>query len=436
MKKLFYFTIAGLMTAVSCSKEDEPVKATSSFTVLVENVSEAKSYFQTGVFNTPVGDSAPGAATPGKSYQFSFDAGIGHYLSFSTMFVQSNDLFYAPADTGIQLFDSNGMPLTGDITSQIMLWDAGTEVNQEPGVGMDQPPRQSAPDTGMAENGTIKMISEVMDGYTYPAVSEAITVTLAYNGDNNFTLTIENISSGSAVETPLAPGVWLVHDANGQLFQSGSMASMGMERIAEDGDPTAMNENLSKDTGYFSPFAPGVFAVTPAGEMPLFGMGTADLGEGLESLAEDGDPSSLATALMSKSSVTESGAFNTPDGASAPGPLLPGNSYSFEITASEGDNLSFATMLVQSNDLFFSFGDTGIALFNNGTPVSGDMTTNVSLWDAGTETNELPGAGSNQPLRQTGTNTGEKENGVVQIVNDNYIYPATNTMIRVTITPK
>jgi hypothetical protein len=68
------------------------------------------------------------------------------------MMGQSNDWFYAPAESGILLF-KNGNPISGDITSEIILWDAGTEVNQEPGIRPDQGPRQKAPNTGEAENG-------------------------------------------------------------------------------------------------------------------------------------------------------------------------------------------------------------------------------------------------------------------------------------------
>ena len=49
------------------------------------------------------------------------------------------------------------------------------------------------------------------------------------------------------------------------------------------------------------------------------------------------------------------------------------------------DRLSFATMYVQSNDLFLAPGDTGIALFIDEQPISGDVTALVRLWDAGTE---------------------------------------------------
>ena len=39
----------------------------------------------------------------------------GDYLSFATMFVQSNDLFYAPEPSGIPLFDGE-TPVDGDMT--------------------------------------------------------------------------------------------------------------------------------------------------------------------------------------------------------------------------------------------------------------------------------------------------------------------------------
>ena len=68
--------------------------------------------------------------------------------------------------------------MTGDVTSRIRLWDAGTEVNEEPGLGPNQAPRQHAPNTGPAENGVVRPISEVKDGFHYPNVAEVIRVTI------------------------------------------------------------------------------------------------------------------------------------------------------------------------------------------------------------------------------------------------------------------
>ena len=78
----------------------------------------------------------------------------------------------------------------------------------------------------------------------------------------------------------------------------------------------------------------------------------------------------------------------------------PGKAYAFEITASPGDSLSFATMVAESNDLFFATANGGIALFEGNQPISGDVTRYVALWDAGTEQNEPLGEGINQAPRQ------------------------------------
>ena len=141
---------------------------------------------------------------------------------------------------------------------------------------------------------------------------------------------------------------------------------------------------------------------------------------GLEALAEDGDASGLGDELAANTMVSNSGVFNTPVGASAPGPILPGESYEFTFMASKGEYLSLATMYVQSNDLFYGFGESGLALWNGDAPIDGDITAELDLWDAGTEMNEFPGAGLNQPPRQAGANTGPMESVNVMIVNDGY----------------
>jgi hypothetical protein len=192
-------------------------------------------------------------------------------------------------------------------------------------------------------------------------------------------------------------------------------------------------ENVAAETGLVSPLAPGVWAVSATGE-PLFTAGQPDRGQGLEALAEDGDPSSLAAALAGQANVAGSGVFDTPVGTANPGILLPGSAYEFTIEAAPGDHLVFATMLVQSNDLFFAPGGAGIALFDaSGQPVTGDVTGQVSLWDAGTEVNQAPGSGADQAPRQAGPNIGAAENGVVQLVSDSFTYPAAAQLIRVTI---
>ncbi len=425
MKKQFAILLLSILfIATSCSSDDDNVTpepaATASFKVTIENVFTPKTFKDNGIFD---------AIPPAASQSFSFNAGKGAFLSLSTMYVKSNDLFLGFSDTGLALYDANGNATTGNVTSQLMLWDVGTEVNEEPGVGANQPMNQSGSNTGDDENGVIHLVN---DGFTYPSTETIINISLIHNGGTMCTVTIDNVSDTSTLPSPLAPGVWAIHDDQATLFMDNAMASAGMEKLAEDGDNSMMDGFLTDNSGYFSPYAPGVFAIHNSSTNPIFTNNSSDNGNGLENLAEDGDPSVLGAALSSINGVSESGVFNTSEGAGAPGPLLPDNSYSFTFSAEEGDYLNLALMLIESNDLFYAFDDSGISLFNNGNAISGDMTSQLSLWDAGTEVNEFPGAGNNQPIRGGG-GTGADENGNVQMVNDGFSYPSTSEAIKVTI---
>lgn len=108
--------------------------------------------------------------------EFTFTAKPGERLSFATMFVQSNDKFYAPKGGSLALFDKSGKPISGDLTASVRLFDAGTEVDQQPGAGADQAPRQKAADQGTQQNGAV---AEAKDGFAYPAVAEVVRVEIS-----------------------------------------------------------------------------------------------------------------------------------------------------------------------------------------------------------------------------------------------------------------
>lgn len=173
--------------------------------------------------------------------------------------------------------------------------------------------------------------------------------------------------------------------------------------------------NTSDTAALSTPLAPGAYAVHSSMDT-LFAEGENDRGEGLEQLAEDGDPSTLVASLSSVSTVSAAGAFTNPDEGAEPGPALPGSAYSFTFEAMPGDYLSLATMFVQSNDWFFAPASSGINLFEGGEPIVGDVTDVVGLWDAGTEADEVPGEGANQAPRQSGPDTGEDQDGPVAAV--------------------
>jgi hypothetical protein len=202
-------------------------------------------------------------------------------------------------------------------------------------------------------------------------------------------------------------------------------------------------ENISKgealklSTGGAAPFvsAPVLWVVHSGSTNPIFTGGERDSGEGLELLAETGDPSKLVKALTGNFSIVRVGADARPVGGTADGPITPGQSYEFEISARPGQLLSTAWMFGQSNDLFYS-NDRPIALFDAaGKPRSGEMTAQLSLWDAGTEVNEEPGLGPNQGPRQATPDAGVTESEGIAHVRDQYSYPRIGDVLRVSITP-
>jgi hypothetical protein len=113
-----------------------------------------------GVFNTPIGAMAAGPIRPGDSYEFTVTAMPGMKFFMTQMFGQSNDWFYAPGPNGIALFDGKGNPVNADITEQFYLWDAGTEKDEEIGIGPNQGPRQKNPNTGADEHGVVHRVKD------------------------------------------------------------------------------------------------------------------------------------------------------------------------------------------------------------------------------------------------------------------------------------
>ncbi len=412
----------GKAAATPAVKAAAPAVSGSStartFTVTIENVATAKPFTSAGVFNTPAGDEKAGPLTPGKTYEFTVDAGRKQKLSFVTMLAATNDLFFGPKGDGIALYDEDGEPISGEVTDQIYLWDAGTEVNEEPRVGPNTVSKQAGPDTGPAENGDVIAIADADDDFEfdYPEAADVMTVAVTHLDGTEFKVTIENVSSDMALQTsegdfaaPLSPGVWVVHNGADPLFTVGMPdRGQGLEHIAEDGNPTMLGDFVAENAGITYPASPGVWVVHEAGTRPLFQEDAADYDDGLEHIAEDGNPMMLGANLAETDGQVAGAIFNMPVGSNAPGPITPGKSYQFSFEAHPGESLSLVTMLAATNDVFFGPDDMGIALFGaNGAPLSSDITDELYLWDAGTESNEEPGIGpttvTNQPAPDTGS---------------------------------
>lgn len=270
------------------------------------------------------------------------------------------------------------------------------------GAGGGGDPTETAMDDAMTDEMTETMAD---DGMTETAMDDGMTDTMTEGGmgdemtqtmtedgmmGTEFTVRVENVSTTETLQTmdgsvavPLAPVAYALHDEMGALFRTGEPASEGLETLAEDGSPTTLVEELE---------AAGLHA----------------------------------------------GAAAVPVDADEAGPIGPGGTYEFTVTAHEGQYLSLATMFVQSNDLFYAPEPAGIPLWADGEPVDGDLTDRLVLWDAGTEVNEEPGAGSNQPPRQSGPDTGPSEDGVVRrisAVDDGFTYPDVSDVVNLTVSP-
>lgn len=427
--------------------EGDASAETHRFTISIENVAPQRPFTSAAVFNTPRGDSEPGPATPGKRYEFTIHAGRTQKLSFVTMLAATNDLFYGPDGNGIALYDEDGEPISGDVTDQVYLWDAGTEVNEEPRVGPNTVSQQEAPDTGPDEDGDVLALEDVAgDSFDYPAVSDVIAVSIEHVEGTEFAVTIANVSPDDALQTsegdfaaPVSPGVWVVHRASDPLFSVGMPdRDQGLEHIAEDGDPSELAEFAAENTGVTFPASPGVWVVHAAGSSPLYTEGDADYGDGVERIAEDGNPAMLGASIESLAGVVRGEVFNMPVGSDEPGPIVPGSSYEFSVEASPGQRLSFVSMLAATNDAFFGPSDSGIALFDDdGAPLEGDVSDQVYLWDAGTEANEEPLVGPNTVTNQLEPDTGRSGESSVQLLSevdgDEFDYPDVDSLLQVRI---
>ncbi|HEY0466292.1 MAG TPA: spondin domain-containing protein, partial [Polyangiaceae bacterium] len=187
---------AGNLETAGAGGEGGAAATIETFTVTLENVAPTKLFTSAGVFDTPVGDLTAGPAIPGKTYKFTVDAGRKQKLFFASMLAATNDLFFAPNGDGIPLYLDNGTPITADVTSQIFLWDAGTELNEEPFVGANTVTNQVTVNTGAVDTNTkVRKIGTVTEGFVfaYPAVASLIKVTVTHTTGTLFDVTIDNL---------------------------------------------------------------------------------------------------------------------------------------------------------------------------------------------------------------------------------------------------
>lgn len=234
------------------------------------------------------------------------------------------------------------------------------------------------------------------------------------------------------VTTLLSLTAGLVLSAVGLAPANGSQPTKFTIRIENITKPDAFT--ASNGVKWSLAFSPGL-AVVHTDKSPIFTAGKKDRGKGLEAQSEDGNPDMLAKSLEGSKEIKSVAVFNTPVGAAAAGPITPGADYEVTISAMPGDRLTLTTMMGQSNDWFYGLGESGIELFKDGKAISGDISSQIILWDVGTEVDQEPGIGTDQGPRQKAPNTGKAENGVVRKIEDGKAYSKASDVMRVTIKP-
>lgn len=419
-KKFLYATMAvmlftGASFLTSCDDDDDNEMPPGNAVISIENVATKYDFVQSGTFRG-TGD---GLIMPGQSVQITFNAARGQNLTFATMYGYSNDLFFAPENPGLELFNDDGNAITGDVSEHIRLWDNGTRINQAPGANVTHP------GTAEAENVTMVRDRDAQNN-TYLAASRLMRLILEYSSANSqFTLTITNTSTGTANETPFSPGVWAVANRLGDdrvnekpFYAAGEKSSAALTALAEMGNNATIASWATERTGIMTTLSRGIVVVYTGETNPLFTLNQKDGALGLKELAQKGNPQPLKESLERLRYVRHVYIIGND-------PIAPGASFETTFEARQGDNIAYATMFGYSNDWFYANNTTIPSL------TKGDVTSKTSLFDSGTGVNQYPGAGNSQAA--FGGTPVPEDRVITTVTNNPYPVPETYKVIKVVL---
>lgn len=391
----------GIMTSfalTSCDNNDTMEMLSAEKTITFENVVTPKDFVESGSFQ---GTGAP-IITPGQSVSIKFSAGKAQSLMFVTMYGASQDWFFASQQPGIKLFDNNGNAITGDVSSQVLLWDNGTKDNT----------------SGQVESKPIAQVPDV-------SASQLMKLDLAFDDiSSEFTLTITNTSGGTANATPFSPGVWAVSNYNGSqllnpapFFTPNALSNPEITDIAQMGNISKMVTKLNANTGIMTGLSPALVVVYSGDKNPIYELGKLDDGKGLKEIAQFGNVMKLQNSLKSVPNVK--GIY-----VAGSAPVAPGNKVSTKIQVNPGDKIAYVTMFGFSNDWFYANEQSIDA------STIGDVTSKTTLFDSGTGIDQYPGAGNHQALFG---GTPQAENVVISKVGNQFPNPSVQNVLKVTI---
>jgi hypothetical protein len=186
---------------------------------------------------------------------------------------------------------------------------------------------------------------------------------------------------------------------------AGSIVDVGVE--AAPGGFTIHVDNVSDRSGSLRTDLPAIFWAVHDANWTLFEVGRPALTFGLERFAEDGDTSDLLEMQQAAPGVLAMG---------GEGPVPPGSSLTFFVPVDPARPfLMIAAQLAETNDAFVAVPSRVVRLVDlEGRPrdprsISNEIKRRISIWDAGTERNQIVGAGGDQQARQSRRGVGARD---------------------------
>ncbi len=392
----------------ACDDDDDNGAPGTRPTIKFENVIATKNYVQSGSFD---------AVNPGATTSFTFHAAKGQRLMLASMYAYSNDLFFAPENPGIQLFDDSGVPYTGVIANAVKLWDNGTRVNVQPGPDISHP--------GVAEAGVVTEVNGTdTEGHSYLPASNLFQVSLTFDAVQSlFTCTITNISQGTANETPFSAGVYVVSNIlddklvmDKPFFSIDQKSGSELTKLAEEGNVDPLKTLVTSQTGIVTTLMSAIVVVYTGDTNPIYKLGEKDAQLGLSALAQRGDPAPLQASLEKVPQVRKIYVIKQT--------VQPKESMECTYEAAANEKVAFATMFGYSNDWFFANGSELAAL------TKGDVTSKTVLLDDGTAVSQYPGAGNAQSIFG---GTVMPEDKPISAVGDTFPVPPVDEIVKITI---
>lgn len=232
---MFYTALVAITVFASCSDDDDnvsvvPVELDALLNVVSYNAPQNLSDDRSNPERLSLD-------SPGEFFEIDFVAPEGSALNFVSMSSISNDWLFAPSAAGISIFDDAGNPILGDITDQVLLWDAGTEEENVDTRGGANPELREDDD-----NPNVRIQDADVSAYIAVELTDYNVTT------STFTMVITNLRGEFAVEDPIrvSPGVLVLQGQSAPFFAEGEVdRGEGLQLLAERGNFEEILESLN-----------------------------------------------------------------------------------------------------------------------------------------------------------------------------------------------